>query len=42
VFGVVALVVALVIAATASAGNADWGGVADFIPDGWPWRRRRK
>jgi hypothetical protein len=41
VFGVVALVIALVIAATASAGDADWGGLADFIPDGWPRRRRK-
>jgi hypothetical protein len=43
VFGVVALLVALVIAATASAGDADWGSaLADFLPDGWPGRRRRK
>jgi hypothetical protein len=43
VFGVVALVVALVVAATASGGDADWGSaLADFLPDGWPGRRRRK
>jgi hypothetical protein len=43
VFGVVALLVALVIAATASAGDADLGGaLADFLPDGWPGRRRLK
>lgn len=43
VFGVVALVVALVIAATASGGDADWGSaLADFLPDGWPGRRRHK
>jgi hypothetical protein len=43
VFGVVALLVALVVAATASAGDADVGGaLADFLPDGWPDRRRRK
>jgi hypothetical protein len=42
VFGVVALVVGLVIAATASGGDADWSGLADFLPDGWPGRRRRK
>jgi len=37
-----ALVVALVLAATATAGDADWSGLADFLPDGWPGRRRRK
>jgi hypothetical protein len=42
VFGVVALLVALVVAATASAGDADVGALADFLPDGWPDRRRRK
>jgi hypothetical protein len=43
VFGVVALLVALAVAATASAGDADVGGaLADFLPDGWPGRRRRK
>ncbi len=43
VFGVVALLVALVVAATASAGDAEVGGaLADFLPDGWPGRRRRK
>ena len=43
VFGVVALVLTLVVAATASAGDADLGGaLADFLPDGWPGRRRRK
>jgi hypothetical protein len=41
VFGVVALIVALVIALTASAGDADWSGIADFLPDGWPRRRRK-
>jgi hypothetical protein len=43
VFGVVAVVVGLVVAAAASAGDADWGSaLADFLPDGWPGRRRRK
>jgi hypothetical protein len=43
VFGVVALVFAAVIAASASAGEADLGtGLVDFLPDGWPGRRRRK
>jgi hypothetical protein len=43
VFGVVALLVTLVIAATASAGDADLGSaLADFLPDGWPGRQRRK
>ncbi len=42
VFGVVALVVAVVIAITASAGDADWSTVADFVPDDWPPRRRRR
>jgi hypothetical protein len=43
VFGVVALLVALVVAGTASAGDADVSGaLADFLPDGWPGRRRRK
>ena len=42
VFGVVALVVALVIAATASAGDADWSAVADLLPGDWPPRRRRR
>jgi hypothetical protein len=41
VFGIVALVVGLVIALTASAGDADWSGLADFLPDGWPRRRRK-
>lgn len=41
VFGLVALVAGLVIALTASAGDADWSGLADFLPDGWPRRRRR-
>lgn len=41
-FGVVALVIALVVAATASAGDADWSAVADFVPDDWTARRRRK
>ena len=41
VFGVVALVVGLVVAATVSAGDADWGAIGDFIPDDWPRRRRR-
>lgn len=42
VFGLVALVVGLVIALTASAGDADWSGLADFLPGDWPGRRRRK
>lgn len=43
VFGVVALVFAAVIAATASGADADMGSaLADFLPDGWPGRRRRK
>lgn len=42
VFGVVALLVAVVVAATASAGDADVGALADFLPDGWPGRRRRR
>ena len=42
VFGVVALVIALVVAVTASAGDADWSAVADFVPDDWPTRRRRR
>ena len=43
VFGVLALLVALVIAATASAGDAEIGSaLTDFLPDGWPGRRRRK
>jgi hypothetical protein len=41
VFGLVALVVGLVVALTASAGDADWSGLADFLPDGWPRRRRK-
>jgi hypothetical protein len=43
VFGVVALLVGLVAGLVASAGDADVGGaLADFLPDGWPDRRRRK
>jgi hypothetical protein len=43
VFGVVALLVGLVVAAAASGGDADVGGaLADFLPDGWPGRRRRR
>lgn len=43
VFGVVALLVGLVVAATASGGDADVGSaLADFLPDGWPGRRRRR
>jgi hypothetical protein len=42
VFGVVALLVGLVAGLVASAGDADVGGaLADFLPDGWPDRRRR-
>jgi hypothetical protein len=42
VFGVVALLFALVIAATATAGDGDWGALADLLPDGWQRRRRRR
>lgn len=43
VFGVVALLVGLVVAATASGGDVDVGSaLADFLPDGWPGRRRRR
>ena len=35
----VALVIALVVAATA--GDTDWSALADFLPDGWPRRRRK-
>ena len=43
VFGIVALLVGLVIAAATSGGDADVGSaLADFLPDGWPGRRRRK
>jgi hypothetical protein len=43
VFGVVALVVATVFAATASTGSADWGHtLGDAFPGDWPRRRRRK
>jgi hypothetical protein len=43
VFGVVALVFAAVIAATASTGSADWGqALSNLAPGDWPRRRRRK
>jgi hypothetical protein len=41
VFGVVALLVAVVIGLAASAGDADWGALADFVPDDWTHRRRK-
>jgi hypothetical protein len=43
VFGVIALVIALVFAATTWAGDAEAGSaLLDFLPDGWPGRRRRR
>jgi hypothetical protein len=32
---------AVVLALTASVGDADWSGLADFLPDGWPRRRHK-
>jgi hypothetical protein len=43
VFGVVALVLAAVIAATAGTGSADWADALSNLPaNSWPNRRRRK
>ncbi len=43
VFGVVALVFAAIVAATASTGSADWGHtLSSFDLGDWPRRRRRK
>lgn len=43
VFGVVALVFAAVIALSASAGSDDIASaLSDFLPGGWPGRRRRR
>jgi hypothetical protein len=43
VFGVVALLFGLVVAAAASGGDADIGSaLAEFLPDGWPGGRRRR
>jgi hypothetical protein len=43
VFGVVALVIAAVIAVIGDTGSGDVGeAIANFIPDGWPGRSRRK
>ncbi|MBV9606285.1 MAG: hypothetical protein JO027_14310 [Solirubrobacterales bacterium] len=41
VFGVLALVCAGLAAAAASAGDADWGSMADLLPGDWFGRRRR-
>jgi hypothetical protein len=43
VFGVVALLCAVVFAIAAGTGSEDvFGALADFIPDGWPGGRRRR
>jgi hypothetical protein len=41
VFGVLALIVGAVVAATAGTGAGDWGGVASDLID-WPRERRRR